>query len=108
MKLKLLLFLPFLTLLLSNFAHAQTPSGKISGLVLDDAKKPLDGATVVLLIAKDSSVVSSQLANADGTFVFQNLKDNTYLVKATYVGYKNYRSDNVVVSQQKAVNLPAF
>jgi hypothetical protein len=108
MKLKQVLFLTIFTLLLFNFANAQTAGGKISGSVLDDAKKPLDGATVVLLVAKDSTVVSSQLANPDGSFVFQNLKDNTYLVKATYIGYKNYRSDNVVVSRQKPVSLPAF
>ena len=48
------------------------------------------------------------MANPDGSFAFQNLKDNTYLVKATYIGYKNYRSANVVVSEQKAVNLPPF
>jgi len=103
-----LLFLTLFTLLLFNFANAQTTGGKISGLVLDDAKKPLDGATVILLAAKDSSQVSSKLANADGSFAFQNLKDDTYLIRVTYIGYKNYRGDNVVVSQQKPVNLPAI
>jgi hypothetical protein len=108
MKLKQLLFLTLFTLFLFNFANAQTAGGKISGSVLDDAKKPLDGATVILLIAKDSTVVSTQLAKPDGSFAFQNLKDNTYQIKATYIGYKNYRIDNVLVSQQKPVNLPAF
>jgi hypothetical protein len=103
-----LLFLTLFTLLLFNFANAQTTGGKISGLVLDDAKKPLDGATVILLAAKDSSQVSSKLANPDGSFAFQNLKDDTYLIRVTYIGYKNYRGDNVVVSQQKPVNLPAI
>jgi len=92
-------------LLQFNFASAQTADGKISGAVLDDAKKPLDGATVVLLSAKDSAVVSTELVKPDGSFAFENLKDNTYLVKATFIGYKNYRSGNVVVSQQKPVNL---
>ena len=108
MKLKQVLFLTLFALLLFNFANAQTSDGKISGSVLDDAKKPLDGATVILLVAKDSTVVGSQLANPDGSFAFLNLKDNTYLIKATYIGYKNYRSGNVVISQQKPVSLPAF
>ncbi len=108
MRLLQLLCLSLFTLLLFNFANAQTTTGKISGTVLDDAKKPLDGATVILLVAKDSSVVDKQLANPDGSFVFQNLKDNTYLIKATYIGYKDYRSNNVVVSEQKPVSLPAF
>src|ERR1700753_4259217 len=107
MKLKLLLLLTLFTLLLFNFADAQS-NGKISGSILDDAKKPLDGATVILLVAKDSSVVSNQLANPDGSFAFQNVKDNTYIIKITYIGYKNYVSGNVIVSGQKAVSLPAI
>jgi hypothetical protein len=98
MKLKQVLFSIIFALLLFNFADAQTGAGKISGSILDEAQKPLDGATVVLLIAKDSTVVSTQLAGKDGSFGFQDLKDNTYLVKATYIGYKNFRSGNVVVA----------
>jgi hypothetical protein len=108
MRLKHLLFLTLFALLLFNFAKAQTTGGKISGSILDASKKPLDGATVVLLTAKDSTEVSKQLANPDGSFTFQSLKDNTYILKATYIGYKDYRSDNVVVSQQKPVNLSPF
>ncbi len=108
MKLKQLPFLTLFTLLLFNFVKAQTTGGKISGSVLDDTKNPLDGATVILLIAKDSTVVSSQLVSKDGSFAFQNLEDNTYLIKATFVGYKNYLSGNLVVSGGKTVSLPAF
>src|SRR6201996_5579346 len=108
MRLIQLLCLSLFTLLLFNFANAQTGGGKISGSALDDAKKPLDGATVILLTAKDSSVISSVLANRDGSFVFPNLKDNTYRVKITYIGYKDFRSGDVVVSQGQAVNLPPF
>ncbi|WP_426670080.1 TonB-dependent receptor domain-containing protein [Mucilaginibacter sp. McL0603] len=108
MKFIPVLFLTLFTLLQFNFANAQTAGGKISGSVLDDAKKPLDGATVILLTAKDSAEVSKQLAHLDGSFTFQNLKDNTYLLRVTYLGYKDYRSDRIVVSQQKPVNLSPF
>ena len=108
MKLIQLFFLALLISLPFNFASAQTAGGKISGVVLDEAKKPLDGATMILLAAKDSAVISSQLANADGSFAFQNLKDNTYLIKATYIGYKDYLSGKVIINQQEPVNLPAI
>jgi len=108
MKLMPLFFLTVFTLILFNFANAQTTAGKISGSVLDEAKKPLYGATVTLLIAKDSAVVGTQLAKTDGSFSFQNLKNNTYLIEASYIGYKNYRSNAVVVGQQNTVNLPAM
>jgi hypothetical protein len=90
-----------------TFAKAQTPGAKISGTITDGAK-PIDGATVILLAAKDSAVVKTELTNADGSFAFQNLKDNTYIIKVTCIGYKNYRSGVVTVSQQKAVSLPVI
>jgi hypothetical protein len=108
MKLLYLFFLTLFTVLTFNLAQAQTKNGRISGTVVDDARKPLDGATVILLTAKDSVVVGTKLANPDGSFVFQNLKDNTYIIKATYIGYKNFRSDPVIISQEKSVSLPAF
>ncbi|NHA07174.1 TonB-dependent receptor [Mucilaginibacter sp. HC2] len=108
MKLPSLIFLTFFTLFLFNFADAQTKGGSISGAVLDDARKPLDGATVILLTAKDSVVLSTKLANTDGSFAFQNLKDNTYIIKTSYIGYKNYRSEPVPVNGQKTVKLPPF
>ncbi|WP_158827726.1 outer membrane beta-barrel protein [Mucilaginibacter lacusdianchii] len=95
-------------MLLCKWTYAQTHNSKISGLILDDTKKPLDGATVILLAAKDSAVVNTQLSNADGTFSFSDVKNNTYLIKVTYIGYRNYRSADVIVSQQQAVNLPAI
>jgi hypothetical protein len=108
MKLPQLLFLSLFTLLLFNHASAQNTRGKISGSVLDNDKKPLDGATVILLIAKDSVVVSKQFVTPDGSFAFQNLKDDTYFIMVTYIGYNDYRSSGVVVSQQKPLNLPAI
>ncbi|NOW95623.1 outer membrane beta-barrel protein [Mucilaginibacter sp. SG564] len=108
MKLLYLSFLTLFTLFLFNVANAQTKDGKISGTVLDDAKKPLDGATVILLTAKDSVVSATKLANPDGSFAFQNLKDNSYIIKVTYIGYKNYKSGVVLISGQRPVNLPPF
>ena len=107
MKKLILSILALLTLFIFNFSHAQT-GGKISGSVLDENKKPLDGATVILLTTKDSTQISSQLAKTDGSFAFLNLKDNTYLVKVTFVGYKDFRSSQVVISQQNAVTLQSF
>src|SRR5246127_2317728 len=102
-----LLFLLLLIFSIPNFTKAQTSGGKISGTVTDASKKPLDGATITLLTAKDSAVVSSQLANTDGSFVFQNLKTGGYIIKATYIGYKNYRSGTIMVNG-KPVTLPAI
>jgi hypothetical protein len=108
MKLPQALLLVLLSLLQFNFTQAQDTAGKISGTILSDSKKPLDGATVLLLVAKDSAIVSSQLSNPYGSFSFQHLKNGTYLIKVTYVGYRNYRSAPVLLDQQKIVQLPVI
>jgi len=108
MKFSRLLFLSLFICILFNFARAQSTGGKISGVVLDNAKKPLDGATVTLLAAKDSSAISSQLAGLDGSFIFQNLENNTYLVRVTYIGYPDFFSGKVIISGRQTVKLPAF
>ena len=66
MKLILSFLLLLFTLFLFNHSQAQTTGGKISGAVFDEAKKPLDGATVTLLTAKDSAAVNSLLVKQDG------------------------------------------
>lgn len=91
-----------------NFASAQTTASKISGTITDGNNKPVDGATVSLVTAKDSAVIKTLIANADGSFAFENLKDNTYRVFATSVGYKNYRGRVVSISKQQSVKLPAI
>ncbi|MDB5109650.1 MAG: TonB-dependent receptor [Mucilaginibacter sp.] len=99
-----------LTLLASlglNFSIAQTPGAKITGLVQDADKKPVDGATVVLIRAADSVAVKKMLANTAGSFSFENIKDGAYKLKVTYIGYKNYSSEPVIINKQ-SVNLPAI
>ena len=81
MKLKLTAFLVVWECFALTIASAQIPAAKITGMVLDNTNKPVDGATVILLITKDSVVVKTMLANADGSFAFENLKDNTYQLK---------------------------
>ena len=56
-------------------SHAQT-GGKISGTIKDGGnQKIIDAATVSLLKAKDSSLVKAAVADKDGNFSFENVKN---------------------------------
>jgi hypothetical protein len=71
----------FLTCLLALGLLVQKNTAQtITGKVVDSAQKPLDGALISLLKAQDSSLVKTTLTEADGSFDFINVKDNTYLV----------------------------
>src|SRR3954470_24428250 len=72
---------------------AQTAStGKITGSIKDGGnQKIIDAASVTLLRAKDSSIAKTAIADKDGNFSFENIKDGNYLVLATSVGHsKSY------------------
>ncbi|MHA4895811.1 outer membrane beta-barrel protein [Pedobacter sp. PWIIR3] len=76
--------------LLSLKLNAQTSdlNGKLTGRVLDEAKKSFPYATVSLLNAKDSTVVRGTMSADDGVFTFSNINTGNYLLAFYVVGYK--------------------
>ena len=77
---------------------AQTASSAIQGKVLTDAGAA-DGATVVLLNKRDSSVVKSTISGQTGLFYFDQLKDGSYLIFITKLNYgKTYTGPYDIVS----------
>jgi len=59
----------------------------ITGVIKDEAGKPVNGSTVSLLHAKDSSVAKLAVTKEDGRFRFSDTKNGSYLLSATYVGF---------------------
>ncbi|SKC71480.1 outer membrane beta-barrel family protein [Ohtaekwangia koreensis] len=83
---RLLIFLLFITQL--SLAQKIT----ITGQVVDSVSHALQGATVILLNPKDSSLVNFGASNNSGQFEIKNLEKIEYILKITYVGYKTYSS----------------
>ena len=82
-----------LTLLFSvltlTLAVAQS-AGTIRGMVVDSlTRKPLMEASVSLLSAKDSSLVTFGITDGDGRFVFPKVAEGQYRVLVSYVGYRS-------------------
>ena len=71
---------------------AQQNKGIVSGVVTDEAGKPLDGVSVQI---EGSNYRAS--TKSDGTYSF-SLKPGSYSVRVSYVGYKN-QSGSVSVSE---------
>ena len=65
------------------FTFAQSPNGKIVGTVKDGLGKPISGATVTLLKAKDSSLAKVSVAGKDGKYEFEKVVYGRYLVSVT-------------------------
>lgn len=83
-------------------------AGKISGSILK-TEKPVEGATVSLLRAKDSTTVKLSASNKEGVYIFENVADGKYLVAATAVGHRKTFSNKAEINdQQQSIELPAL
>jgi outer membrane receptor protein involved in Fe transport len=97
-------------MLLNNLvvtAQVKLSGSKISGSVIDEQKKPLDYATILLIHAKDSTMAKSSMTDAEGKFVIENIAEGEYMVSANMVGYKNVYSKPFSISASRPlVSIP--
>ena len=83
---------------ISSFAQT---SGKITGSIKDGGnQKIIDAASISLLKAKDSSLVKISVTDKDGNFVFENVKEGSYLLLASSIGHAKTYSAPVSISAE--------
>ncbi|MFD2513005.1 TonB-dependent receptor domain-containing protein [Pontibacter locisalis] len=112
--LRILLFLTSTCLFPIALRAQQSPtstSGKISGTLIEgDSKAPVGFANVVLLTAKDSSLVTGATTDIEGYFLLERVPAGRYTLRASRVGYPTKFIPNIVVSAQnpevKLGNIP--
>jgi len=71
-------------------ASAVSAQNKIKGSVVDTTATPLPSATIMVLKAADSSLVSFALTDGQGGFEVERIAKGDYLLRVTYVGYANF------------------
>ena len=97
-----------LTLLALGILAALVPfAQQVSGIIKDENGKPVNGSTVSLLNAKDSSVIKFAITKEDGRFRFSDTKKGAYLLSASYVGYEPSYTGGFSVADAD-VSLPAI
>ena len=81
-----------LLLLSSSNLFAQSPTRvTLKGVICDTSGLTIPSATVVLLNAKDSTLLNFTQANENGAFEFKNIKNSGYLLKVALIGYYPYQ-----------------
>jgi iron complex outermembrane receptor protein len=94
------------TLFFTSFRSlAQEGKGLVTGLVTDEAGKPIEKASVILLKAADSSQVKGGSTGPDGMYRLRGIAPGNYLVVASAVDMKRFYSAGFTV-QQAAVSVP--
>ncbi|MFD1820217.1 outer membrane beta-barrel protein [Pseudarcicella hirudinis] len=89
---RLFYFLTLLSILSINAgftAQAQT-RGNITGQIVDNNKKIVEFASIMLLKAKDSTLAKGALTDVNGQFEIESVADGNYLLSVSQVGYKKY------------------
>lgn len=95
---KKLIFIPFL-LVLGLAGYAQSGSF-IKGRLVDSlTTEPLAFATIRLESKEQGNLIKGEVADEKGSFQFVGLKDDKYVIKVEYVGYK---TKYIEVSYDKA------
>ena len=94
---------------ISICSFAQT-TGKINGTIKDGGdQKIIDAASISLLKAKDSSLVKVSVTDKDGNFVFENVKEGSYILLASSTGHaKTYSAPVSISTENTIVSVPAL
>ncbi len=105
---KLLLFASSLVLFVffhPDNAVAQTTQASISGLIVDNQKAPLPGATVQVR-NESTGFTTGTVTTAQGDYSFKELPlGGPYTVRVTYVGYGEQKRTGYTLNQGDAVRL---
>lgn len=96
------LVLLFVCLMTSAITSAQ----KITGTIKDEQGKALQGATVALKKAKDSSTIKLAVTNATGTYSFIITGSGSYFINTSHIGYSKVNSPAFEVSGEGDVSAP--
>lgn len=84
---------PILTLILwmmaIAFSFAQTQGFSLSGTVRDEQNQPLPGVNVLLTHQTDSTLQKGVITDIDGQFQFNAVRQGSYLLRISFVGYQS-------------------
>jgi len=97
----------FITIITTNITEAAPVKTSIIGKVIDKASgQPIEYANLVVYKVSDSSMAGGAVSSTNGDFSIQNLKFNSYYLKAHFIGYQAITiSDIEINSKNKTVDL---
>ena len=88
-----------LVFLIANIAFAQNNKQNIRGMIIDKLSQvPIPGAVVVII---NDSLNKVTQTDVNGNYVITEVSPKRYIIKASFVGYKDIFIPNVLVSSGK-------
>ncbi len=86
-----------------NYNRMGGGAGKVYGIIQDSAdNKAIEYATITLLRASDSSVISGTVSDGKGEFKMEDIANGQYKLNVSFIGYKAFMSAAFYVSNQNS------
>lgn len=98
---KVFLLIVFVLTTLSGLAQKFT----VTGQVIDTLSAPMPSSTVMILSAKDSTLMNFGVTDAKGVFIIKNVSSGAYFLKITFVGFAPYTKQFSTSSSSSVVEL---
>lgn len=96
---------PFVCIWVNICAKIAVNGQTISGFVSDEKNSSLEYATVLLVIAADSSFVQGAITDKEGFYIFENISTNMYRISAGMVGYETTWTGPFAVDSDNSKNM---
>ncbi|HEY6502780.1 MAG TPA: outer membrane beta-barrel protein [Chitinophagaceae bacterium] len=96
----LLLTLTFLTI--AALAQEKPANGTLTGNIMDEKKKALEGASASIISMADSLQVKTALTDKDGGFIIQNISYGYYRLQISYVGLRPLIIDSIYFRAERS------
>lgn len=90
-----------MTLLILICSIVVSGQSTVQGLVYNNTGQPLHNASVMLLSPKDSSLVRGIFTTSNGQYSFEKVSPGSYIISASFSGYKQVYSPIVLISQNE-------
>lgn len=89
-----------------NNVHAQVILSSLEGKVITESHAAAQSATVILLKARDSSIISSTIAGKNGKYTFDDVMPDDYLLLATSIGYTKTYAGPFHLEEEQTFKVP--
>ncbi|QJW90862.1 TonB-dependent receptor [Spirosoma taeanense] len=100
-----LLFFLLCTCFMLHRTQAQTTQASISGLISDNQKSPLPGATVQVR-NESTGFTTGTVTNVQGEYLFKELPlGGPYTIRVSYVGYGEQKRTGYMLNQGDAIRI---
>ncbi len=95
----------FTLLLLVCTSQLLGQSASIRGQLQDNLKQSIVYANIALYKTSDGSLVKGAISDESGVFQLRNIAKGSYLLIASYIGYSDFRKENITLTAQEQLDL---